>query len=86
MIINRKQLNLLQGFYAHRAAVNFDNATPDNAFYADILDKAGVSWAIQNLIAEAAECRNNVYGLYFKTVLKNNGIEINLIDQKETQP
>lgn len=76
MIIDKKQLDLLQGFYAHRAAVNFDNAKPDNAFYADILDKAGIPWIVQNIVAECAESRNNVYGLYFRTVLKNKGITI----------
>jgi len=76
MRIDNKQADILHGLFAHCASVHFDNTSPDYSFYADILDKAGVPWMVQNLVASAAENRNNVHGLYFKTVLKNNGIEI----------
>jgi len=76
LTISPKQADILQGFFAHVAAVNFDNVKSDYAFYASRLDSAGIPWHVQNAIAESAESRQNVFGLYFKTVLKNNGIII----------
>ena len=69
--MDREQIDILHGFFAHVASVNFDGAKPDFGFYASRMDEAGIPWHVQNKIACAAESRENVYGLYFTTILKN---------------
>lgn len=70
-MLNKKQIDALHGLFVHCAAVNFDGVKSDYSFYAEKLDALKVPFNIQNAIACAAECRENVYGLYFSTVLKN---------------
>ena len=76
LVINRKQLDLLQGFYAHCYCVYHLNIKPDFKFWADLLDANDVSWSIQNSVASIAEDKLS-RALYLTTHLKNKGIEVN---------
>ena len=75
MEINRTQLNLLQGFFAHCFCVYHDGVKQDFSFWATQLDGAAVPWSIQNQIAQAAETRSNL-GYYLTTLLKNIGVTV----------
>ena len=73
--VNRKQVDLLSGFFVHLWCVKFEGVKMDVRFWARELDRAKIPWNIQNKIAELAGVRNNKF-LYFSTVLKNAGIEV----------
>lgn len=75
MIINRKQLDLIQGFFAHCFCVYHDGVKQDFPFWATQLDNAAVPWNVQNQIAQAAERRSNL-SLYVTTLLSNIGVTV----------
>lgn len=89
--VNLVQLELLQGFFLYIWSYEEDKRLfnqmseedqklnplrkNDFAFWAEQLDKAGISWFIQNTVAGLAEVRSN-YGFYLRTLLDKNGIEV----------
>jgi len=73
--ITRDQRDLLSGFFLHCWNVFHNGEKAFWDFYADQMDKAKISWRIQNLVAYAAENRDNGF-LYFSTVLKNLNIKV----------
>ena len=73
--INEKQKEALFGLFLHCYGVYHHNQKADFEFYAKKLDELKVPFTVQNLIAQAAENRDNYY-LYFSTVLKNNDIKV----------
>jgi len=75
LIISREQKDLLSGFFLHCWNVFHNKEKSCWDFYAEQMDKAGISWRIQNLVAYAAEKRDNGF-LYFSTVLKNLNIKV----------
>ena len=75
MEITEQQKKILSGFFLHCWNVFHNNEKAFWDFYADQLDRAGIPRNIQNLVAYAADKRDNGY-IYFSTVLKNLEIKI----------
>ena len=74
--INRKQLDLLSGFYTHCYCVYHDKVKQYFAFWADQLDEAKVPWSVQNSVANLAEDKST-QAQYMSTLLANKNITVN---------
>ena len=75
MMINDKQLMMLESFKLHTWNVFHNNAKNMFKFYAEELDKLGISWSLQNKIANWCSIRENGFKS-LKEFLKNEGIEL----------
>jgi len=73
---SENKFNILSAFflqlwcYYHKKSDSFDFS-----FWSDQMDKAGISWSIQNSIAIAAETVENQH-IYFRTLLKRLNIQL----------
>jgi hypothetical protein len=73
--INRHQLDLLKGFYAHLYCVYHHGAKSDFGFYAELLDNTNVPWSVQNTVAVLAEDKAS-QSKYLTTLLTQKNIHV----------
>lgn len=70
MELSYKQLDLLKGFHFHCKSAFQGGGKLDHGFWATELDNAGISWRIQNTVAESAAYKAN-NELYLSTILNS---------------
>ncbi len=73
--VSNNQLDLLKGFYLHCWSVFHQDVKQDFDFFAKTLDSAGISWRVQNVVAQIAEDYSSM-NYYLKTSLKTKNIVI----------
>lgn len=79
-MITLQQYECLQGFFLYVWGLEEDKRKKierraDFNYWANILDRAGISYPIQNKVARLAEKRENGF-LSLRDVFKKNGIEV----------
>jgi hypothetical protein len=74
-LINRKQFDILLGFYTHCYCVYHDKVKQGFAFWSEQLDAANIPWSVQNTVANLADDKSTQQK-YLRTLLLNNDINV----------
>jgi len=77
--VSEKQLDLLRGFFLHCWTAYHGGGKLDGYGWGELLDRAGISWSVQNLVAMIAETRTSG-GYYLRGLLNNNGVAVGKLE------